>query len=130
MLQKPNKADIFSPHAHRPIALLSILGKGLERLIAKHIARIAIRNKVLSMQQFEALPNRSAVDITTCFTHHVERALNEGRTAIMLTLDIKGTFDSVLSERLVRRMREQIWPNSLVKWVTSFVTGRTRSRFA
>lgn len=43
----------------------------------------------------------------------------------MLTLDIKGAFDAILSGRLVRRLREQGWPNHLVSWAASFATNRT-----
>ncbi|CCU81551.1 endonuclease/reverse transcriptase [Blumeria hordei DH14] len=125
MLQKPNKADLSSPRSYLPIALLSALGKGLERLIARRIAWIATRNTILTTQQFGALPGRSAVDLTTCLTHDVERALSEGRTASMLTLDVKGAFDAALPGRLVRRMREQGWPEFLVKWVASFATNRS-----
>ncbi|KAI0990747.1 hypothetical protein K3495_g17440 [Podosphaera aphanis] len=107
MLQKPNKSDLSSPRSYRPIALLSLLGKGLERLLARLIAWIAVQEKILASQQFGALPGRSAVDLTTCLTHDFERALNEGHTASMLTLDVKGAFDAVLPGRLVRRMREQ-----------------------
>ncbi|KAI0996347.1 hypothetical protein K3495_g11832 [Podosphaera aphanis] len=121
MLQKPNKSDLSSPRSYRPIALLSVLGKGLERLLARLTAWIAVQEKILASQQFGALPGRSAVDLTTCLTYDVERALNEGRTANMLTLDIKGTFDAVLPGRLVRRMREQGWPEYVAKWVVSFV---------
>ncbi|CCU81843.1 endonuclease/reverse transcriptase [Blumeria hordei DH14] len=83
-------ADLSSPCSYRPIALLSALGKGLELLIARRIAWIATRNTILTTQQFGALPGRSAVDLTTCLTHDVERALSEGRTASMLTLEVKG----------------------------------------
>ena len=43
----------------------------------------------------------------------------------MLTLDVKGAFDAVLPGRLLYRMRTQGWPNNLVDWVGSFVTGRS-----
>ncbi|KAI1005025.1 hypothetical protein K3495_g3186 [Podosphaera aphanis] len=43
----------------------------------------------------------------------------------MLTLDVKGAFDAVLPGRLVRRMREQGWPEFLVKLVASFATNRS-----
>ena len=43
----------------------------------------------------------------------------------MLTLDIKGAFDTVLPGRLILRLRKQGWPNILVNWVTSFVTNYT-----
>ena len=40
-------------------------------------------------------------------------------------MDVKGAFDAVLPGRLVRRLREQGWPNNLVHWIQSFITGRT-----
>ena len=61
IIPKPNKADRTSPRSYRPIALLSVLGKGLERLIAKKMSWIAINCKVLAKQQFGALPLRSSV---------------------------------------------------------------------
>lgn len=125
MLQKPNKSDLSSPRSYRPSALLFVLGKGLERLLARGIAWIAVQEKVLTSQQFGALPGRSAIDLTTCLTHDIEGALNEGRTASMLTLDVKGAFDAALPGRFIRRMREQGWPKCLIKWVGSFTTNRT-----
>jgi ribonuclease HI len=125
IIQKPKKTDRSSPRAYRPIALLSVLGKGLERLIARNMAWIAVSHKVLASQQFGALPLRSAVDLTTCLTHDVEEALNQGRTATLLTLDVKGAFDTVLPGRLVHRLREQGWPAHLTRWVASFSTSRS-----
>ncbi|EED20796.1 hypothetical protein TSTA_039900 [Talaromyces stipitatus ATCC 10500] len=46
-------------------------------------------------------------------------------TASLLTLDVKGAFDSVLPSRLIRRLREQGWPTNLVLWIASFATGRS-----
>ncbi|EED20549.1 conserved hypothetical protein [Talaromyces stipitatus ATCC 10500] len=109
-----------------PLTLgLSVLGKGLERLVARNMAWISIHHKVLARQQFGALPLRSATDLTTCLTHDVEQALNQGMTASLLTLDVKGAFDSVLPGRLIRRLREQGWPTNLVLWIASFATGRS-----
>jgi hypothetical protein len=48
IIQKPNKSDLSSPRSYKPIALLAVLGKGLERLLACNIAWIAITHKVLA----------------------------------------------------------------------------------
>ncbi|KAI9034748.1 RNA-directed DNA polymerase [Aspergillus affinis] len=125
IIQKPNKADWSSPRSYRPIALLSVLGKGLERLLARNMAWIAIRYRILASQQFGALPLRSAVDLTTCLLHDAELALNQGKVASLFTLDIKGAFDGVLPGKLVYRLRTQGWPDNLIRWVASFITGRT-----
>jgi len=50
IIPKPNKPDRTSPRAYRPIALLSVLGKGLERLIARKLAWLAISLRVLADQ--------------------------------------------------------------------------------
>ena len=48
MIPKSNKPDRTSFRAYRPIALLSVLGKGLERILARKIAWLAISLRVLS----------------------------------------------------------------------------------
>lgn len=102
MLHKPNKADYTEIRSWRPISLLSCLGKGLERLVARRIAHTALTHKVFSPQQIGALPKRSTVDLVSCLTHDIEHAL-EGRnfTATVMTLDIQGAYDSVLRKRLL-----------------------------
>ncbi|RAL67586.1 hypothetical protein DID88_008339 [Monilinia fructigena] len=125
IIPKPNKADYTNPRSYRPIALLSVLGKGLERLVAKKMSWLAIHYKTLASQQFGALPLRSSVDLTTCVTHDIESALKAGqKTTLLLTMDVKGAFDAVLPGRLINRLREQGWPNNLVKWIQSFATNR------
>jgi len=109
---------------YRPIALLSVLEKGLEQLLAKKIFWLAIIHKVLAYQQFGALLLWSSVDLTTCLIHNVEQALNSGQVASLLTADIKGAFDGVLPGRLVQRLQEQGWPDYLVRWVQLFATNR------
>jgi hypothetical protein len=125
VIPKPNKADRTSPRSYRPIALLSVLSKGLERLVARKMAWLAISLQIVGNQQFGALPLRSSVDLTTCLTHDVEEALLSGSKASFLTMDVKGAFDGVLPGRLVRRLREQGWPDHLVRWIQSFATNRS-----
>ncbi|KAL1952476.1 hypothetical protein VTO42DRAFT_5284 [Malbranchea cinnamomea] len=56
-LAKPNR-DPANPRSYCLIALLSTLGKGLERLVARRLAWTAIREKVVHPQHFGALPGR------------------------------------------------------------------------
>lgn len=68
----------LSPRSYQPVALLSVLGKGLERLMSKRMSWISIKYEVLTRQQFGALPLRSSTDLTTCLTHDVEAAMAKG----------------------------------------------------
>lgn len=73
MIPKVGKKDRTSPRSWRPIALLSCLGKGLERLIAKRMAWTALTCRVLSPQHGGALPKRSTIDLVASFVHEGEK---------------------------------------------------------
>lgn len=90
--EKPNKVDVTSQRSYRFIALLSVLGKGLERLSVKVMLWISIRYSILARQQFGSLPLRSSVDLTNCPTYNIETALAMGLAATIATLDIKRCF--------------------------------------
>jgi hypothetical protein len=48
MILKAGKRDWRLPRSWRPIALLSCIGKGLERIVARRIAWTAMTYKILS----------------------------------------------------------------------------------
>lgn len=130
MIPKPGKTNYTSYRSYRPIALISCLSKGLERLVAKRMSETALLEGLLNPQHFGALPKRSAVDLTAALTHDLEEALDRGLEGILLTMDVQGAFDSVLPNRNAKRLREQGWPDNLVRWVLDFSTGRSvRVRF-
>ena len=125
MIAKPGRRDLSTPRAWRPISLLSCVGKGLERLIARRMSWAAINSGVLHPQQAGALPKRSAVDLVAALVHDIEVAFAKGQVATMVTMDIQGAFDTVLRNRLVLRLRQQGWPQNLARWVGSFMLDRS-----
>ncbi|CCU76238.1 TE1b-like protein [Blumeria hordei DH14] len=88
------------------------------------MAHLAIIYDVVGHQQFGALPKRSATDLVSCVVHDVEEARSQGWASTFVTLDVQGAFDAVLHNRLVRRMQAQGWPDSILRWTTSFLTHR------
>src|SRR6195952_2234369 len=124
MMVKTGKRDKSSPRSWRPIALLSCISKGLERIIASRIAWTALTTGLLSPQHGGALPKRSALDLAACLTADLETALAAKKHITIVTLDVQGAFDAVLTRRLLKRMTEQGWPLALLQLVKSFLTER------
>ena len=124
MIPKTGKTDQTSPRSWRPIALLSCIGKGLERTVARRIAWTAMTHKILSPQHGGALPKRSAADLTAAFTHDTEAAWIHRKHVTMVTLDVQGAFDALLKNRLLHRMAQQGWPQRTILFVDSFLTDR------
>ena len=123
-IQKPGKRDRSSPRSYRLIALLSTLGKGLERLIARRLAREAIAREIIPPGYHGAVPFRSAADLAVALVDDIERALSQGKVVSLLPYDIMGAFDSILPGRLANRLYSQGWPVNLIRWVISFQLDR------
>ena len=124
MIPKVGRTDRTSPRSWRPIALLSCIGKGLERTVARRIAWTAMTHKILSPRHGGALPKRSAADLTAAFTHDTEAAWALNQHVTMVTLDVQGAFDALLKNRLLHRMVEQGWPQRTILFIDSFLTAR------
>ena len=126
MLPKTGKKNLdkSSVRSWRPIALLSCISKGLERVVARRIAWTALTNGILSPQHGGALPKRSAMDLVASFTHDVEAAMAANLEVTMITMDVQGAFDALLVKRLLKRMTAQGWPLPLLQLVNSFLTDR------
>ena len=124
MLPKVGKKDKSSVRSWRPIALLSCISKGLERIIARRLAWTALTSGILSPQHGGALPKRSAMDLVASFTHDVEAAMATGLQTTMVTMDVQGAFDALLANRLLARMTQQGWSRPLLQLIQSFLTDR------
>ncbi len=130
MIPKPNKRDLSDVSAWRPISLLSCLSKGLERVIARRMAYAAIKYGIIYPNQAGALPKCSATDIITSLIYNIEKALVSGKVVMLVTEDVMGVFDAILPNRMILRLREQGWPDFLVRWVASYLLDRmARVRF-
>ena len=127
MIPKPNKRNLSDVSAWRPISLLSCLSKGLERIIAKRMAYLAIKHKIVHHNQAGALPQRSATDIVAALVHDVEMAFKHRKVATLVTMDVEGAFDAILRNRLLLQLRKQGWPDFLIRWIASFLAQRLAS---
>lgn len=125
MLAKPGRRDLTKLGSYRPISLLSCLGKGLERLLARRLAYASVQHTVLAATQAGALPKRSSLDLVAALIADVENALQQKKSAALLLLDVKGAFDAVSHSALLNRLRLQGWPLQIRGWIGSFLADRT-----
>lgn len=118
-LQKQGK-DVKSPGAYRPLTLLSILGKTLERIIAARISStITLSNKQYGF--------RKGIGAEDCLHDVVEevksRRLKNNHTA-MVSLDISGAFDHISWPHTLRELRNQGVNRYLIRMIESYCTDR------
>jgi hypothetical protein len=125
-LRKPGKDDYTNPRAWRPIALLSTVGKVIEAATAAQLRRLAEQYSMLPELQMGARESRSSETALDLLVNQVHAVWGEGNfVASLLSLDITGAFDRVVSSRLVHVLRMKGIPERLAEWVRTYMTNRT-----
>ena len=123
-LRKPNKDDYTVLKSYRLIALLNIIKKLLELVIAYRLMDLAETNNLLLETQIEARKGRS-VEITlqliTEQVHIIWNLLGTKQIATLLSLDIAGAFDHSSHKRLIHNLRRRRIPLILINQIVSFL---------
>lgn len=92
------------PKSYRPISLLSVTGKLLERLIALRLAESVLSQGKISDAQFGFRQNRSTEDAIAELRRIVERS--EKKIVAALLFDIKGAFDSIWRDFILQSLKQ------------------------
>ncbi|KAL8296098.1 hypothetical protein RB600_001542 [Gaeumannomyces tritici] len=122
-LAKPNR-DPKTTSGWRPITLLSVLGKGLERLVQRRMAVAAVLGGAISRDTAGGVPLRSAQDLVACFVHDADKARRRGKHGFLATFDVKSAFPSVSRATLGAALTAQGWRPETVALAQSFITER------
>ena len=104
-LRKPKKDDYSLPKSYRPIQLLEVLGKALERIQAERLSYIAMKYNLIPPSHFGGVKGKSAEDALLASVHDIKAARNLGLAASALTFDISGFFNNVSHPILLDTLR-------------------------
>lgn len=91
-LRKPGKPDYSKTKAYRPIQLLEVLGKVLERIEARRLSYLCLKHNLRSPNHFGGVQGKSAEDAALTAVHDIEAAHNQDYVTTSLTFDISITY--------------------------------------
>jgi len=125
VLRKPGKPDYTKAKAYRPIALESTVGKVFESVVAETLSYLTETYELLPAHHFGGRPGRSTDDALMIMVENIYRAWKKGKVYSAVFLDVAGAFNFVHHLRLCDNLRKRGIPNGLVKWLLSFLQGRS-----
>ncbi|KAF5517530.1 putative RNA-directed DNA polymerase from transposon X-element [Colletotrichum aenigma] len=135
VLRKLDRTDFSLPKSWRPVALLSCLGKLLERVVAKRIQELAVKRRLIPRMQF-GFPGRCTTKCIESLLSPVYRGFcvktrNKKKwRSTLLSLDISGAYDHVNRPELLRILVRKGMPDWIVNLIWSFLSDRrTMLRF-
>ena len=91
-IPKPGK-DPADPAAYRPISLLSVVGKLMERLVNNRLKWLLETKNILPSQQFGSRNNRSKLDPLAILEHEIQMCFKKQQTILVAVLDLSQAFD-------------------------------------
>jgi hypothetical protein len=88
-ITKPGKEDLKEVSKFRPISLINVGGKVLEKLFISRIMHHVYSNDLMTHNQFAFTPKNSATDAALAVKEYLEEGMRGGHIAILVSPDVK-----------------------------------------
>ena len=95
IIPKPNRVAYDQPKSFCPIVLLNTLGKLIEKVVAKRLQFLIVKNDFIHPSQLEGLKFKSTTDAGVTLTHIVQSGWAKNKTMNTLVFDITQFFPSL-----------------------------------
>ena len=115
------------PSNYRPISLLSVLSKLLERHLYKHLLKHMESTMPLALQQWGFRPGRSTVSALLGVTHKWFQSMDKGKEICAIFFDLRKAFDSVPHRSLLEKLKACNINEYILRWLFSYLQGREQS---
>ena len=124
ILPKPGKDNYDDLASHRPIGLLPVFGKLLEKLFTRRLAHIGRSKHLWNDRQFGFKEQRSTMDALHTAIQFIKDAKRSKHQVIGVSLDIKAAFDNAWWPCLKEGLRKSNCPRNIFVVIKSYLTER------
>ena len=116
--------SVTSMNNYRPISLLSIFNKILEKLMYKRLISFIQRHNLFYEKQFGFREHHSTMDAALLITVKIQRAIEEGQYSCGIFLDFSKAFDTVDHKILLKKLYHYGVCGTTYRWFDSYLSNR------
>ena len=113
-----------NPKNYRPISLISIQGKLMEKIINKKLNEYLVLNNVISPFQSGFRRGDSTVNQLLLMNHEFSKALDENKEIRIVFCDISRAFDRVWHKGLLFKLRSIGISENIIGWFKDYLSNR------
>ena len=114
---------------YRPISLLSVFSKILEKIVHKQLYEFLQLNSVIYESQFGFQKNRSTLHSLIEIVENIRNCMDTSNYGCGIFIDLKKAFDTVNHEILINKLEHYGIRGTNLKWFSSYLNGRTQFTF-
>ncbi len=119
---KPGQEESDDVSKFRPISLLDIHGKVLEKILINRINHHVYSKCYMNENQFGFRPQKSTIDAAMAIKNSVEQSLASGA---LVSLDVQGAFDAAWWPGILKELRDCKCPKNIYELTKSYFTQRS-----
>ena len=112
----------------RPISIVPLPGKVMEKLVHKLLLDIILERNILSKLQYGFVPGRSTSQAVFKLYKDLSTAINNGNLFGLLYVDLSKAFDSIHHGRLLNKLSMLGLDNTSINWLETYLT-RTQVKY-
>ena len=109
---------------YRPISLLSIFDKIIEKLIHKRLYTFLEKNNILFHNQFGFRKNNSTVYALAQITESIKESIDRGKFGCGIFIDLRKAFDTVNHKILLTKLEHYGIRGNILNWFQSYLSNR------
>lgn len=122
MIPKPGKPPHL-PSSYRPISLLPVLSKVLEKIILSRLNETLTNNAIIPEHQFGFRRNHSTIEQVHRVCEHIRNTLENKKYCSAVFLDVQQAFDKVWHNGLLYKLKKLL-SNNLYLLLKSYLDSR------
>ena len=109
---------------YRPISLLTIFDKIIEKLMHKRLYNFLMEHNILYQNQFGFRKNNSTVYALAQITEMIKVSIDNRKFGCGISVDLRKAFDTVNHEILLIKLEHYGIRDSMLKWFQSYLFDR------
>lgn len=123
-LRKPDKPDALDAKSYRPISLLPVASKILEKIINWRLAWHSHQEKLIDHRQFGFQASTSSEHAALNLANQIYSSFKKRKETVAVFLDVKNAFPSAWHPGILLKMMRSKIPDYLLKWTKSYLENR------
>ena len=120
----PKTGDRTLPTNYRPVSLLPILSKLLERVVHEQLQDYLTRHNIIPPHQFAYRKHHSTEDALTVAAEHLLKAKDDRKTSVAAFLDLSKAFDKVKHSVIIKDLYNIGIVGTSLDWFCSYLSDR------
>ena len=122
---KPLYKKETKPKNYRPISLLTLISKIIEKIIHNQTQSFLDENKILYTYQ-SGFCKHYSTDTCLCYlTDRLRSGFEKGLLTGMILIDLQKAFDTIDHSILLEKMKCLSFSESTIRWFTSYLSNRS-----